>query len=245
VAKNSYISSLIVDSLTLGIYNGYISMTDVLTSTLSSVIINTGSLNVMNISTTNVYASYLYGDGSGLTNVGGGGGGGGISIVPPELSTTFLSTGLLTACNISTYSISTTHGFFSSISANTVYAKFIGDGSDITNVGGWVSTATSDLNMANYNISNVSSIYNQSGGNLSININKDASDVSLFINMNGMSFSITANGTTGDISFTNANSSNLTLNLGGQTGTIGIDTSNNLYWNTSLIWTDANQVPPA
>jgi hypothetical protein len=155
-----------------------------------------------------------------------------------------LSTGLLTACNISTYSISSTHGFFSSISANTVYAKFIGDGSSLTNLpagGGWVSTATSDLNMSNYNISNVSSIYNQSGGNLSININKDASDVSLFINMNGKSFSITANGTTGTISFTNTYSSNLTLNLGGQTGTIGIDTSNNLYWNTSLVWTDANQ----
>jgi hypothetical protein len=59
--------------------------------------------------------------------------------------------------------------------------------------------------------------------------------------MNGKSFSITANGTTGTISFTNTYSSNLTLNLGGQTGTIGIDTSNNLYWNTSLVWTDANQ----
>jgi hypothetical protein len=192
-----------------------------------------------------VYAKFV-GDGSGLTNVTGGGGGG-ISIVPPELSTTFLSTGLLTASDISTNSISTNYGFFSTISASTVYAKFIGDGSELTNLpagGGWVSTATSDLNMANYNISNVSSIYNQSGGNLSININKDASDVSLFINMNGKSFSITANGTTGDISFTNANSSNLTLNLGGQTGTIGIDTSNNLYWNTSLIWTTANQTLP-
>ena len=345
VAKNSYISSLIVDSLTLGFYNGYISMNDVITSTLSSVLINTGDLNAItaqfsSLSSATIYGKFI-GDGSDLLNLPGGG----ISIVPPELSTSFLSTGLLTASNISTNDISTNYGFFSTISAITVYAqffgdgscllnlpdksfvstglltasnistndistnygffstisattvyaqffgdgsgllnlpdksfvstglltalnistndistnygffttisansvhgKFYGDGSDLTNVtGGWIPTATSDLNMAAYSISNLSSIYNETGTNLSINLNKGETDVSLAINMNGMSFSITANGTTGAITFTNVNSSNLTLNLGGQTGTISVGSDTNLYWNDSRIWTDANQASP-
>jgi uncharacterized protein YdgA (DUF945 family) len=232
-------------------------MTDVITSTLSSVIVNTGYLNALNLSTTNVRAANFYGDGTNISNVPSSwvgtatsdlnmgtynisnateihtanfyGDGTNISNVPSSWVGTATSD-----LNMGTYNIS---------NASEIHvANFYGDGTNISNVpSSWVSTATSDLNMATYSISNVSSIYNQSGQNLSININKDETDVSLFINMNGISFSITANGTTGAISFTNANSSNLTLNLGGNTGTLSVGNDTNLYWNNSLIWTDANQ----
>ena len=54
--------------------------------------------------------------------------------LPPNLSTNWLSTGLLTAQYISVSVISTTYGFFSTISAGSIYGKFIGDGSLLTNL---------------------------------------------------------------------------------------------------------------
>jgi hypothetical protein len=63
------------------------------------------------------------------------GGGGGFA-VPSLISANTVSTSLVTACNISTNSISTNVGFFTTISANTIYAKFVGDGSLLTNVTG-------------------------------------------------------------------------------------------------------------
>jgi hypothetical protein len=58
-----------------------------------------------------------------------------------------LSTGLLTASNISTASISTNYGFFSTLSSGTVYGKYIGDGSGLTNL------TTSSLSLSSGNIS--------------------------------------------------------------------------------------------
>ena len=119
-------------------------------------LLNVSNISAFTISTTygffstisagTVNANYFIGDGSQLTNLPGGGGGG-ISIVPPILSTTLLSTGLLTACNISTDSISTNSGFFSTISANAVYGQFFGDGSMLTNL------PTSSLSLSSGNIS--------------------------------------------------------------------------------------------
>jgi archaellum component FlaC len=112
---------------------------------LSTTLLSTGLLTASNISTATISTNYGFfstlsagtiygkfvGDGSGLTGITSGGG---ISIVPPILSTTLLSTGLLTASNISTTTISTNYGFFSTLSSGTIYAKFVGDGSLLTNV---------------------------------------------------------------------------------------------------------------
>ena len=115
--------------------------------------LNMATYDISNAGTVN--ASYFKGDGSGLTNVAAGG----ISIVPSILSTTLLSTNLLTASNISANALSTNYGFFSTISANTIYAKFVGDGSQITGISNyWNGTATSNLNMGNYIISNVNKL---------------------------------------------------------------------------------------
>ena len=115
--------------------------------------LNMATYDISNAGTVN--ASYFKGDGSGLTNVAAGG----ISIVPSILSTTLLSTNLLTASNISANALSTNYGFFSTISANTIYAKFVGDGSQITGISNyWNGTATSNLDMGNYIISNVNKL---------------------------------------------------------------------------------------
>ena len=53
---------------------------------------------------------------------------------PPALSTTFMSTGFLSASNVSAITMSTNYGFFSTISAGTIYAKFVGDGSGLTGI---------------------------------------------------------------------------------------------------------------
>jgi hypothetical protein len=93
-------------------------------------ILSSQQLYTSSISAGTVYARFV-GDGSGLTGITSGGG---ISIVPPILSTTLLSTGLLTASNISAATISTNYGFFSTLSSGTIYARFVGDGSLLINV---------------------------------------------------------------------------------------------------------------
>ena len=80
------------------------------------------------ISAGTVFGRFV-GDGSLLTGIAASGG---ISIVPPILSTTLLSTGILTARSISTAVISSGFGFFSTISAGTVFGRFVGDGSGLT-----------------------------------------------------------------------------------------------------------------
>jgi len=153
-----YISSLTVDNLTIGSDNGYINMGDVIATSISTILVTTANIVAVNISTTSmstnfgffstisagvVYGKFV-GDGSGLTGITGSGG---LSYIPPILSTTLLSTGLLTASNISTASISTNYGFFSTLSSGTVYGKYIGDGSGLTNL------TTSSLSLSSGNIS--------------------------------------------------------------------------------------------
>jgi hypothetical protein len=154
-----YISSLTVDNLTIGSDNGYINMGDVIAASISTILVTTGNLAAVNISTTTLSTNYGFfstisagtvygkfvGDGSGLTGITGATGG--ISALPPVLSTTLLSTGLLTASNISTASISTNYGFFSTLSSGNVYGKHIGDGSGLTNL------TTSSLSLSSGNIS--------------------------------------------------------------------------------------------
>ena len=100
------------------------------------------------------------GDGSGLIGIVGATGG--ISILPPILSTTLLSTGLLTARNISATTISTTYGFFSTISAGAIYARFIGDGSQLTGISGTFAVppilSTNILSTGILTASNISTI---------------------------------------------------------------------------------------
>jgi hypothetical protein len=96
------------------------------------------------ISAGTIYAKFV-GDGSGLTGITGATGG--ISAFPPVLSTTLLSTGLLTASNISVVTMSTNYGFFSTLSSGTVYGKYIGDGSGLINL------TTSSLSLSSGNIS--------------------------------------------------------------------------------------------
>jgi hypothetical protein len=86
------------------------------------------------------------GDGSELTGITGGGGGG-ISYIPPVLSTLFLSTGFLSASNVSAITMSTNYGFFSTISTGSIYGSHIGDGSGLTNL------PTSSLSLSTGNIS--------------------------------------------------------------------------------------------
>ena len=153
-----YISSLTVDNLTIGSDNGYINMGDVIATSISTILVTTANIVAVNISTTSmstnfgffstisagvVYGKFV-GDGSGLTGITGSGG---LSYIPPILSTTLLSTGLLTASNISTATISTNYGFFSTLSSGTVYGKHIGDGSGLTNL------TTSSLSLSSGNIS--------------------------------------------------------------------------------------------
>jgi trimeric autotransporter adhesin len=153
-----YISSLTVDNLTIGNDNGYINMGDVIAASLSTGTITAANIIALNISTTRISTSHGFfstisagtvygkfvGDGSGLTGITGSGG---MSIVPPVLSTTFLSTGFLSASNISAITMSTNYGFFSTISTGTVYGRHLGDGSGLTNL------PTSSLSLSSGNIS--------------------------------------------------------------------------------------------
>ena len=104
-----------------------------------------------------ISAGTFYGDGSHLTGISGGS-----SAIPPFLSTNTLSTNILTAqqgfissLQVDSLQIGETSGYIympdiltSTISSVLVYGQFIGDGSLLTGLQtGWVSTATTDLNM--------------------------------------------------------------------------------------------------
>jgi trimeric autotransporter adhesin len=164
-----YISSLTVDNLTIGNDNGYINMGDVIAASLSTTIMTAANVVALNISATIISTSYGFfstissgrifgrfvGDGSGLTGITSGS----LSIIPPILSTTLLSTGILTASNISTAVISTNYGFFSTISSGIIYARFVGDGSLLTNLP--VTTAlTTVSNTGTTNTTNITTVSN-------------------------------------------------------------------------------------
>ena len=102
------------------------------------------------ISAGTVFGRFV-GDGSLLTGIVGGGG---MSYVPPVLSTTLLSTGILTARSISTVILSTNYGFFSTISAGAIFGRFVGDGSLLT---GLPVGVTSVLSSQSFYTSSISS----------------------------------------------------------------------------------------
>jgi predicted acylesterase/phospholipase RssA len=102
-------------------------------SNISAVTMSTSFGFFSTISAGTVFGRFV-GDGSLLTGIVGGSGG--MSFVPPVLSTTLLSTVDLTARNISVGVISTSFGFFSTISAGTVFGRFSGDGSLLTGIVG-------------------------------------------------------------------------------------------------------------
>jgi hypothetical protein len=153
-----YISSLTVDNLTIGNDNGFINMGDIIAGSLSTVLVTAANIVAINISTVSMSTNYGFfstisagtvygkfvGDGSELTGITGGGG---VAVIPPVLSTTFLSTGFLSARNISAITMSTNYGFFSTISTGSVYGRHIGDGSGLTNL------PTSSLSLSTGNIS--------------------------------------------------------------------------------------------
>jgi hypothetical protein len=105
---------------------------------ISANTVSTSFITACNISTNSISASTIFakfiGDGSQLTNVPGGGGGS--FSIPQVISANTVSTSFITASNISTNSISTNYGFFTTISAATIYAKFFGDGSELINLPG-------------------------------------------------------------------------------------------------------------
>jgi hypothetical protein len=80
------------------------------------------------------------------------------------VSTNTISTSFISACNISSYSLSTTLGYFSTISSGAFYGKFIGDGSLITGISGGGSSAipafvsTNTLSTGILNVGFISSI---------------------------------------------------------------------------------------
>ena len=78
------------------------------------------------------------------------------------LSVNTISTNFISACNISSYSISTTLGYFSTISSASVYGKFFGDGSALTGIsaGGGGGTLSTFTTMAvQYSTINLSSLF--------------------------------------------------------------------------------------
>jgi hypothetical protein len=119
---------------------------------ISTVGLNVGSLSSINISTVNLAAGFIstlnlgaerafitnlfvgtedFGSAltasSNITQTGG-------TTVLAGLSVNTISTNIITATNISTSSMSTNFGFFSTISTGSVYGKHIGDGSLLTNL---------------------------------------------------------------------------------------------------------------
>ena len=84
------------------------------------------------------------------------------------LSVITISTNFISACNISSYSLSTTLGYFSTISSGTFYGKYIGDGSGLTGISGgssaipaFVSTNTLSTGILNVGfISSISTVTN-------------------------------------------------------------------------------------
>jgi archaellum component FlaC len=117
-------------------------------------ILSTQQIFVSTISSGSVFGRFV-GDGSLLTGLPAAG----LTSLPPNLSTNFLSTGFLSASNISAFTMSTNFGFFSTISAGSIYSRFIGDGSLLTaipNTGAVLAVS----NLVNTNVSNITTISN-------------------------------------------------------------------------------------
>jgi hypothetical protein len=148
------------------------SIPTVIPSGLSTLSLSTGFISASNISAASMSTNYgffstisagtIYGRFAGnaslLTNVA--------FSVPPVLSTNTLSTGFLSASNISAAIISTNYGFFSTISAGTIYGRFAGDASLLTNLpnNGAILTVSNNVitvsNTTGTNTTNITTVSN-------------------------------------------------------------------------------------
>jgi trimeric autotransporter adhesin len=126
-------------------------------SNYSAITLSTSYGFFSTISAGTVYGKHI-GDGSGLTGLPASG----LSIIPPVLSTTILSTGFLSASNISSFSMSTVYGFFSTISTGTVFGRHIGDGSGLTGI--TVTSTFTTVNTTSLTVTSGAGTINFTGG---------------------------------------------------------------------------------
>jgi hypothetical protein len=142
-------------------------------SNISATTISTSYGFFSTISAGTIYARFL-GDGSGLTGIPTTAGVLAVSNLLNAVSTnvTTVSTNLntvsntvnflLTVNNLSDLTISTSYGFFSTISAGTVFGKFVGDGSGLTGIptSAGVLAVSNLLNAVSTNVTTVSTNLN-------------------------------------------------------------------------------------
>jgi hypothetical protein len=140
-SQQGYISSLTVDSLAIGFNPGYVSLGDVIATSLSTIAVqslivsasniqavrmSTSMLTACNISAISISTNFITASnistnsistnnlivGTGFITLGG------------TLSVNTISTNFVTTSNISTNAISTNYGFFSTISSGTFYGNW-------------------------------------------------------------------------------------------------------------------------
>jgi hypothetical protein len=161
----------------------------------------------------------------------------------------------VTACNISTNSISTNFGFFTTISAATIRAKFIGDGSELTNVPGGgggsfsipavISANTVSTNLVTACNISTNSISTTFGFVSSLTVNTlQIGDTTGYITMGDvLTNSVSTNhayiSTIGDtgypINLVGYGGIRITDTATGGTGILTVDAGGNLLWNGSVV----------
>ena len=126
-------------------------------SNYSAITMSTSFGFFSTISTGSVYGKH-FGDGSLLTGLPAGG----LTILPPVMSTTVMSSGIITGNLISTLNLSTTFGFISSLTVDSlsfgVANGFINMGDVITTSMSSIQTFTSSLLTTNLQVGIVSSL---------------------------------------------------------------------------------------
>ena len=129
----------------------------VIASNVSAAVVSTNYGFFSTISSGSVYGKH-FGDGSLLTGLPAGG----LTILPPVLSTTVMSSGILTGNLISTLNLSTTFGYISSLTVDSlsfgVANGFINMGDVITTSISSIQTFTSSLLTTNLQVGIVSSL---------------------------------------------------------------------------------------
>ena len=128
----------------------------IISSNVSAAVVSTNYGFFSTISTGSVYGKH-FGDGSALTGIASG-----MSALPPILSTSVMSSGILTGNLISTLNLSTTFGYISSLTVDSlsfgVANGFINMGDVITTSMSSIQTFTSSLLTTNLQVGIVSSL---------------------------------------------------------------------------------------
>ena len=222
-------------------------MADIVTTSLSSLLVNTGSLVATTglfstISSVNIYGKF-FGDGSQLTGIAGGEGGS--FSIPAFISANTVSTSFITASNIST----------TSILASTIFARFIGDGSGLTNVPGTgggsfsipavisaITVSTNFITACNISTNSISTTF---GFVSSLTVNKlQIGETTGYITMGDvLTNSVSTNrayiSTIGDsgypINLVGYGGVKITDTQSGYSGILSVDSSGALKWNGSNV----------